>query len=176
MTIRRPIPIPTPLKYIPSHVVQPIPVRRKITHRTRVGIRPGIEKGVEAIRPQIVAIIVGSTSVVVGLALGYRVAPRKPLPTQPTPSRLLPLRFRRQTITIGGPIHIRRQIASLIDVRQTRIRVIHRRQTRLLRPRIAPLHHVIPIHRLHRIIRRLARTGMVKAIAVARGVGIDRLP
>src|ERR1035437_2283561 len=32
------IPIPTPLPHIPRHVIQPIPVRRKITHRTRVGI------------------------------------------------------------------------------------------------------------------------------------------
>ena len=57
-------------------------------------------------------------------------------------------------------------LAIRINLRQPRIRVIHRRQTRLLRPRIAPLHTVIPIHRLHRMIRRLARTGIVKAIAV----------
>src|SRR5208282_378755 len=70
LTIRRPIPIPTPLRYIPRHVVKAISVRRKIAHRTRVGRRPGIEEGVETGRAQIVAIVAG-ISVVVGLALGY---------------------------------------------------------------------------------------------------------
>src|ERR1700677_991647 len=58
LTIRRPIPIPTPLHDIPSHVVKALSVRCKIAHRTRVGRRPGIEEGVEAVRSQIGGIIV----------------------------------------------------------------------------------------------------------------------
>ena len=38
------IPIPTPLPHVPSHVIKPIPVRRKISHRTGVGINPVVER------------------------------------------------------------------------------------------------------------------------------------
>src|SRR5208282_68331 len=44
LTIRRPIPIPTPLPQISCHVVKPIPVRRKIPHGTRVG-HPSVREG-----------------------------------------------------------------------------------------------------------------------------------
>jgi hypothetical protein len=54
LTIRRPIPIPTPRKHIPSHIVESITVRRKRPHRTRVRKPSSVEVCVVAVRSQIV--------------------------------------------------------------------------------------------------------------------------
>ncbi len=111
------IPIPTPFKHVPGHVVEAISVCRKIPHRTCIGLRSGVEVCVEAGRSQIVGGGAGrgvATSVV-SLAFRNCVAPRKPLSAQPTSRRLLPLRFRRQPIAVVRPIRIN-SIQVAIDV------------------------------------------------------------
>jgi hypothetical protein len=92
------IPIPTPLPYVPRHVIKPIAIRRKIPHRTCVEIISSGKRRMIAARG---IHIVGEApsrqgiSVIVRLAPRNRVPPRKPLPAQPAPRRLLPLRLRR---------------------------------------------------------------------------------
>ena len=108
--IRARIPIPTPLPHIPRHVIQPIPVRRKIPHRTRVRRNPVVER--RMITPRRADVVgVARTAVIVGLAVRDRVhiRPRKPMPAGSAPRRLLPLRLRRQPIP-AAPIHIRRHL------------------------------------------------------------------
>src|SRR5450756_2930102 len=108
--------------------MQTISVRRKISHRTRVGLRPaGVEVGAVAVRAQIVAKATGGNAAkVVGLGLRQRVAPRKALPAQPAPRRLLPLRLRGQPVAVGRPVHIRAgKILSLIHISEpTRLGMI----------------------------------------------------
>src|ERR1017187_1053733 len=102
--------------------------------------------------------------VVIRLTPRNRVAPRKPLPTQPAPRRLLPLRLRRQTVA-AAPIHIRLHLPSPIPHTQARIRTVGRPPPLLFAPRVAPLHTVIPVYRLHRMVGGFPRTGIVERVA-----------
>ena len=180
--IRRPrIPIPTPHLNIPRHVVKTIAIRCKISHRTRIGRHPVGKRRIIAARESEIVGIDGRSvcplAVVIRMVPINRVAPRKPQTVQSAPRSLLTLCFRRQAIAIGRPIRIDRVgVSGDVNLCQARIRVIYRSQARLLRPRITPLYRVIPIYALHRMIRRLTRTGIVKDISVACGPIIDRLP
>src|ERR1019366_6440978 len=99
------IPVPTPLDYIPRHVIQTIPVRRKGPHRTRVW-EATVEVGVVAtIRTQVIT-VTGGVGVVVGLTFRDDIAPRKTVARQASPRRLLPLRFRRQPIPVVRHVQI----------------------------------------------------------------------
>ena len=83
------------------------------------------------------------------------IAPRKPQPEFSCARRLLPFGLRRQPIPIDRQILIDREIGFAIGehLRKNRIRIIHRRQSRLLRPGIAPFNAIKPVDLPHRKIR-----------------------
>ena len=107
----------------------------------------------EAVRPQIVAGQSGVSEIVGETFINY-VAPKgtvarsnRPAPRAPT---LPPLGGG----TLPAPIYINRvNFPVRVNLRHPGVRKIHWRFPLLLRPRVAPLHTVIPVHIIHRMIR-----------------------
>ena len=128
-----PIPIPAPFRHVASHVIQAISVRRKVTHRTGVGVEARLEARMVALRR---ADVVGDRkgAVVVRPAVRDRVPPRKPLPAGSAPRCLLPFRLRRQPVAAAPlyPIVLHVHLPRAIHRGPRRTSVIRRHQPRFL--------------------------------------------
>src|ERR1019366_2456781 len=93
--------------------------------------------------------------------------PGEPMTDRSAPRRFLPLRLRRQPIPVRRPLRVGRARPVLVNGRQPRLVVIAGHQPLLFAPRIAPLHTVPPVDRLHRMVRRLPRTRILIAVSIA---------
>ena len=141
------IPIPTPLIHIPRHVVQAhIRSAQNSPPDSCREVRPGNQL-------RIVASSAPNRSVTIQNAIGdhrnswpgfqksccpTETAARSTRPAPPSPTPLPSATDSRWPPSSHKPSS---DVPIRINLRQPRIRVIHRRQPRLLRPRIAPLHH-----------------------------------
>ena len=114
--IRRAVPVPAPLTYVPGHVVQPVAVRRERADRTRVGRRRVIIARmvrVRRVRARVVRVR-ATVGVIVRVIVINRVSPRETLAALPAPRGPLPLGLGRQTVTAGCPIAVRCAVAALV--------------------------------------------------------------
>ena len=110
--------------------------------------------------------------------LGNYVSPRISLTAQSASRRLFPLRLRRQPVAIipFHPIILHIGLPGPIHHCLSRTRIICRRPSLLLAPRIAPLHRVIPCHILCWMIARLPRSPIIKTITVGDGPVVNVIP
>jgi hypothetical protein len=111
---------------------------------------------------------------IVRLTLRNRVPPRKPLSAQPAARRNLPLRFRRQSISVRAPV-TRHRIARPSSVNRP-IEFVARRQPLLLTRRIRPLHHIVPGHHLHWMVSRFPRSCRQISVSIGNRPRPHRVP
>ena len=109
IVIVRAIPIVTPFSYIPRHIIQSIPIRRKYAHWSGIRKATPSEIGMicsTRIRAGIIAVC-ASLGLVIRIAMVYSRTPRETLTAQSTTRSVLPFRLRRQTVTVSAEIAIR---------------------------------------------------------------------
>ena len=105
-----------------------------------------------------------------------RVLPRKPPPACSATRRFLPLGLRRQAVSARRPVATAREGRRAVRVGCTIGVGVARCKTVVLAARVRPGHAVVPVHRMHRVVRRLAAPRIVEGVAFPSGPGVHLVP
>ena len=159
-----------PFHHVARHLAQPVPIGRERPHRRQVRLRPVVVGGMVPARGTRV-VTKRRIAVVVGLRMLDVISPWKTQTCGSAARRILPLRDRRQPISRRRGIDRNRvHPPRLVHLREHPVGIVHRSAPLHLRPRVAPLHAIVPAHHLYRKARppRLRRPRIVEVVSMLR--------